>query len=85
MKLDLSSFLLGLGVGATSMLLGRNLRPLMLGGATILYRLQGRVMAGTPMGRDALAELLAEARARVSLPWSSLSGSPAENLGRGTG
>lgn len=67
MKLDLSSFLLGCGVGASSLLLGRHLRPLLLGGATLLFRVQERVMAATPMGQEALAGLLAEARARVSL------------------
>ncbi|MFY0525960.1 hypothetical protein ACN28I_23380 [Archangium gephyra] len=67
MKLDFSSFLLGCGVGASSLLLGRHLRPLLLDMATILYRLQERVMAGTPMGQEALAGLLAEARARACL------------------
>ena len=43
------------------MLLGRHLRPLLLDAATLLYRLQERVMAGTPMGQEALAGLLAEA------------------------
>lgn len=65
MRLELSSFLLGCGVGAGSMLLGRHLRPLLLDVATILYRVQERVMAETPMGQEALAGLLAEARARV--------------------
>ncbi|HEX5748131.1 MAG TPA: hypothetical protein VFZ09_17965 [Archangium sp.] len=68
MKLDFSSFLLGCGVGAGSMLLARRLRPLVLEVATLLFRLQERVLAATPMGQEALAELLAEARARVSLP-----------------
>ncbi|AKJ00275.1 hypothetical protein ATI61_104317 [Archangium gephyra] len=68
MKLDFSSFLLGCGVGAGSMLLGKRLRPVMLEVATLLFRLQERAMAATPMGQEALAELLAEARARVSLP-----------------
>ncbi|HYO64445.1 MAG TPA: hypothetical protein VEU33_00060 [Archangium sp.] len=68
MKLDFSSFLLGCGVGAGSMLLGKRLRPLVLDVATVLFRFQERVMAATPMGQEALAELLAEARARVSLP-----------------
>ncbi|OJT24897.1 hypothetical protein BO221_10890 [Archangium sp. Cb G35] len=68
MKLDFSSFLLGLGVGAGSILLGKRLHPLVLGAATLLFRLQERVMAATPMGQQALSELLAEARARASLP-----------------
>jgi hypothetical protein len=67
-KLDFSSFLLGCGVGAGSMLLGKRLRPLVLEVVTLLFRFQERVMAGTPMGQEALAELLAEARSRVSLP-----------------
>ena len=67
MKLDFSSFLLGCGVGASSLLLGRHLRPLLLEVATILYRVQERVMAATPMGQEALAVLLAEARARASV------------------
>jgi hypothetical protein len=76
-KLDFSSFLLGCGVGASSLLLGRHLRPLLLDAATILYRLQERVMAGTPMGQEALAGLLAEARARACLrAGSSLSEPP---------
>ncbi|WP_375770584.1 hypothetical protein NR798_06715 [Archangium gephyra] len=66
MKLDFSSFLLGCGVGASSLLLSRHLRPLMLEVATLLFRVQERVMAATPMGQEALAELLAEARARAS-------------------
>ncbi len=78
MKLDFSSFLLGCGVGASSFLLGRHLRPLLLEAATIIYRLQERVMAGTPMGQEALAVLLAEARARACLrEGSSLSEPPA--------
>lgn len=67
MRLDFPSFLLGCGVGASSLLLGRQLRPLLLDVATLLYRCQERVMARTPMGQEALAGLLAEARARVSL------------------
>jgi hypothetical protein len=66
-KLDFSSFLLGCGVGASSFLLGKHLRPLLLEAATIVYRLQERLMAGTPMGQEALAVLLAEARARACL------------------
>jgi hypothetical protein len=66
LKLDLSSFLLGCGVGASSLLLGRQLRPLLLDVATLLFRLQERVLARTPMKQESLAGLLGEARARVS-------------------
>ncbi|MCY1074249.1 hypothetical protein [Archangium lansingense] len=65
MKLDLSSFLLGCGVGASSLLLGKHLRPLLLEVATLLFRVQERVMAETPMGHETLAGLLSEARARA--------------------
>ena len=75
MKLDFSSFLLGCGVGAGSMLLGKRLRPLVLEVATVFFRLQEWVMAGTPMGQEALAGLLAEARARVGLPAGFATGS----------
>jgi hypothetical protein len=78
-KLDFSSFLLGCGVGASSMLLGKRLRPLVLEVATVFYRLQERVMAGTPMGQEALADLLAEARARVSLPAGFATGALGES------
>jgi hypothetical protein len=74
-KLDFSSFLLGCGVGASTLLLGKRLRPLVLEVATIFYRVQERVMAGTPMGQDALSGLLAEARARASLPAGFAQGS----------
>ena len=79
MKLDLSSFLLGCGVGASSLLLGRQLRPLLLGGATLFFRVQERVMAETPMGHETLAGLLAEARARVS-PYRGLVPKRARNM-----
>ena len=78
-KLELSSFLLGCGVGASVLLLGRHLRPLLLEVATLLYRLQGRVMAETPMGQESLASLLAEARARVS-PYRALVPKRARNM-----
>ena len=70
MKLDLSSFLLGCGVGASSLLLDV---------ATLLFRLQERVLARTPMGQEALAGLLAEARARVS-PYGGLAPKRARNI-----
>ncbi|PTL81735.1 hypothetical protein [Vitiosangium sp. GDMCC 1.1324] len=65
MKFDLSSFLLGYGAGATTVFLGKRLRPLLLELATMLYRFSDSVMAKAAMKQEDLEDLLAEARARA--------------------
>jgi hypothetical protein len=64
-KLPLSSFLLGYGVGACTVLLGRRLSPLLLEVATAVYRFADAVVAKTTMKQEHLANLLAEARVRA--------------------
>nr|QKW93817.1 hypothetical protein [Vitiosangium cumulatum] len=65
MKFDLPSFLLGYGAGATTVFLGKRLRPLLLELATLLYRFSDTVMAKAAMKQEDLEDLLAEARARA--------------------
>ena len=52
MKFDLPSFLLGSGVGASTMLLGKSLHPLLLELATIIYRCVGSVVARASMNQE---------------------------------
>ncbi len=65
MKLPLSSFLLGYGVGACTVLLGRRLSPLLLEVVTAIYRLADTVVVKATMKQENLANLLAEARGRA--------------------
>jgi hypothetical protein len=65
MKFDLPSFLLGYGAGASTILLGKRLRPLLLEVATTLYRFSDAVLAKASMKQEDFEDLLAEARARA--------------------
>lgn len=65
MKFDLPSFLLGYGAGATTVLIGKRLRPLLLELATLGYRVADTVVAKAAMKQEDLEDLLAEARARA--------------------
>ena len=65
MKLDLPSFLLGCGAGASTLLFGKRLRPILLEVATVLYRFTDAVIARASMSQADLAHLVAEARARA--------------------
>jgi hypothetical protein len=65
MKFDLPSFLIGYGAGASSVLLSRHLRPLLLEIATVAYRFADAVVARAAMKQEDLEDLLAEAKARA--------------------
>lgn len=65
MKLDLPSFLAGYVAGAGTVLLGRQLRPLLVQLATAGYRLVDAVAARVATRREDLEDLFAEARARA--------------------
>ena len=67
MKLDIPSFLLGCGAGASTLLFGKRLRPILLEVATVLYRVADSVVARASMSQEDLAHLMAEARARTQL------------------
>lgn len=67
MKLDLPSFLLGCGAGASTLLFGKRLRPILLEVATVLYRFTDSVVARASMNQQALSHLVAEARARAQM------------------
>ncbi len=64
MKLNLSSFLLGCGAGAGMVLLGKQLHPLLLEVATLLFRATDSVLTKTGMPQETRESLLSEARAR---------------------
>ncbi|MFL5358838.1 hypothetical protein [Archangium sp.] len=65
MKLDLPSFLLGCGAGASTLLFGKRLRPILLEVATVLYRFTESVVTRASMHQEDLSHLVAEARARA--------------------
>ncbi|MBZ4335029.1 hypothetical protein NR800_04895 [Corallococcus interemptor] len=65
MKFDLPSFLMGYGAGASTVLVARHLRPLLVEVATAGYRFVDMVAARTAMKQEDLEDLLAEARARA--------------------
>lgn len=65
MKFHLPSFLLGYGAGASSVLLSRHLRPVLLEVATAAYRFVDAVAARTAMKGEDLEDLFAEAKARA--------------------
>ncbi|HEX8825394.1 MAG TPA: hypothetical protein VF794_36105 [Archangium sp.] len=67
MKLNVPSFLLGCGAGVGTVLLGKQLHPLLLEVATALYRFTDSVMTKTSMMQETRERLLAEARARARL------------------
>ncbi|NBD07958.1 MULTISPECIES: hypothetical protein [Corallococcus] len=65
MKFDLPSFLLGYGAGASTMLLGKHLRPLLVEVASAGYRFVDMVAARAAMKHEDLEDLMAEAKARA--------------------
>lgn len=65
MKLDLPSFLLGCGAGASTLLFGKRLRPFLLEVATVLYRVADSAIARASMSQEDLSHRVAEARARA--------------------
>lgn len=70
MKWDLPSFLLGCGAGASTLLFGKRLRPLLVEVATVLYRCADAVSARVSMRQEDPAHRVAEARALTArLPW----------------
>jgi hypothetical protein len=64
-KLDIPSFLLGCGAGASTLLFGKWLRPMLLELATVLYRFMDSMITRASMSQEDLAHLVAEARARA--------------------
>ncbi len=65
MNFHLPSFLLGYGAGASSVLLARQLRPVLLEVATVAYRFVDAVAAKAAIKQEDLEDLFAEARARA--------------------
>ncbi|QAT84587.1 hypothetical protein EJ065_3018 [Corallococcus coralloides] len=65
MKFDLPSFLMGYGAGASTVLVARHLRPLLVEVATSAYRFVDMVAARAAMKQEDLEDLLAEAKARA--------------------
>lgn len=65
MNFHLPSFLLGYGAGASSVLLARQLRPLLLELATVAWRFVDAVAARAAIKQEDLEDLLAEAKARA--------------------
>jgi hypothetical protein len=74
MRFDLPSFLLCYGAGATTVLLGKRLRPLLLELATVVYRFTDSVMAKAAVKQEDFEDLMAEARARARRRPESTSG-----------
>ena len=65
MKLHLSSFMIGFGVGASTAVIAPRLRPVALEIATTCYRLADALMVRVARGREDVSDLLAEAKARA--------------------
>lgn len=65
MRFHLPSFLLGVATGASGAALAPRLRPLVLEIATDCYRVIDAAMLRLARGREDVADLLAEARARA--------------------
>jgi hypothetical protein len=65
MRFHLPSFLLGVATGASGAALAPRLRPLVLEIATDCYRVLDAAMLRLARGREDVADLLAEARARA--------------------
>jgi hypothetical protein len=64
-KLHLTSFVLGVAVGAGGAALAPRFRPLFLELATGAYRVLDAALLRVARGRENVADLLAEARARA--------------------
>ncbi|NOJ91407.1 hypothetical protein D7W82_04425 [Corallococcus sp. CA049B] len=65
MKFDLPSFLMGYGAGASTVLVTRHLRPLLVEVATAAYHFVDMVIARAAMKHEDLEDLMAEAKARA--------------------
>lgn len=65
MRFHLPSFLLGTVAGASGAVLAPRLRPLALEVATGCYRLLDAALVKVARGREAFADVLAEARMRA--------------------
>lgn len=65
MKLHLSSFLLGFGVGASTAVVAPRLRPVALELATTCYKIADALLVRAARTREDVSDLLAEARARA--------------------
>lgn len=65
MRLHLGSFLLGVAVGATGATVARRARPVAVEVVALAYRLAEAVQARVAIGREALEDVVAEARARA--------------------
>jgi hypothetical protein len=65
MRLHLSSFLIGVTMGASGAIVAPKLRPLALELATVCYRIGDQVMVRIARTREDLSDLLAEARAHA--------------------
>jgi len=65
MNFHLPSFLLGYGAGASTVLLGRHLRPVLLEVATMGWRFVDAVVARAAVQHEDVDDLFAEARARA--------------------
>jgi hypothetical protein len=65
MRVHLSSFMLGVGVGGTAVLLSKRLRPVALELATAFYRIVDAVGGRAAMTREDLQDLIADAKARA--------------------
>ena len=68
MKFHWPSFLLGWGAGAASVLLARQLRPVLLELATAAYELSDTVRARVTMLQEDFEDVLAEAKTRARRP-----------------
>lgn len=63
MKFHVPSYLLGVATGASGAVLAPRLRPVVLELTTGCYRIADAVMVRIARGREAISDLLAEARA----------------------
>jgi len=65
MRFHFPSFLLGCAAGATAILLGRELKPIAVEGATGIYQLWDALWARAAMFSEDIEDILTEARARA--------------------
>jgi hypothetical protein len=65
MRFHLPSYLLGVATGATGAALAPRIRPIAVELATSMYRIADAIVVRFARGREDLADLLAEARARA--------------------
>lgn len=65
MKFHWPSFLLGYGAGASTVLVGKHLRPVLVEVATAVYKVMDTVAAKAAMRQEDLEDVFAEARARA--------------------